>query len=171
MNEPSRRMLSFDIGAQRFQFRTAGIAIRQGHVLVCREDDDPYVLLPGGRVELGEPSDLALLREIAEETGHPAVLGGLAFSVEDHFTRDGIGFHEIGRYYRITLADDFPFAAGVTCLTREDEGHLLKFSWVPVEATALSAAGLLPAWLRLRLADLPEAPIHLILDGRDGAVG
>jgi ADP-ribose pyrophosphatase YjhB (NUDIX family) len=171
VSDPGRRMLSFDIGSNRFQFRTAGIAVREGHVLVCREDEDAYQLLPGGRVELGERSDEALLREIAEETGSAAQLDGLAFSVENHFVRDGIGFHEIGRYYRISFADDFPFAPGSVAMAREDEGHLLTFSWVRVTPSALEAAGLLPAWLRGRMEVLPGAAEHLIIDEREPAIG
>ena len=62
-----RTMLSFVVGTNRFNYRVAGIALRDGHVLVCREDDDDWVMLPGGRVEMGEPTTTALVREIAEE--------------------------------------------------------------------------------------------------------
>ena len=172
MPDPVRRMLSFDIeGPQpwRFQFRTAGIAIRDGHVLACREDDDPYLLLPGGRVELGERSDEALLREIAEETGFEAALGPLAYSVENIFERDGIVFHELSRYYRVALTEAFPFVPEAVALTRPDEGHVLRFSWIPIEPVSLARANLLPAWLQMRLPSLSDAPEHLILDDRGPA--
>ena len=175
MSEPARRMLSFDLAtagaAWRFQFRTAGIAIRDGHVLACREDEDPYLLLPGGRVELGERSDEALLREIEEETGFTAELGPLAFSAENIFARDGIIFHELSRYYRVSLAPEFPFVTGAVALTRPDEGHILRFSWLPLEARALSEARLLPGWLQTRLPARGDNPEHLILDEREPTLG
>jgi len=63
----TRHILSFPIDGQRFNYRVAAIIIVDGHVLVCDENDDGYSMLPGGRVEIGEPSDVALAREIVEE--------------------------------------------------------------------------------------------------------
>ena len=59
-----RIVLSYRHGERRFNYRVAGIVIVDGQVLTCREDDDDYVQLPGGRVELGETSAGALEREI-----------------------------------------------------------------------------------------------------------
>jgi 8-oxo-dGTP pyrophosphatase MutT (NUDIX family) len=78
----ARTMVNFRVGTRLFNYRAAGIAIRDGHVLICHEDDDDYVMLPGGRVEIGEASDVALAREIAEELRSPAALGRLIFTVE-----------------------------------------------------------------------------------------
>src|SRR6185312_16203837 len=82
-----RTMLSFVVGTNRFNYRVAGIALRDGHVLVCREDDDDWVMLPGGRVEMGEPTTTALVREIAEELHSTAEIGALVFTVENFFVR------------------------------------------------------------------------------------
>ncbi len=105
----ARTMLSFVVGTSRFNYRVAGIVIREGHLLVCREDDDDYVMLPGGRVEMGEPSPVALAREIAEELRSTGEIGPLAFTVENFFEREAQRFHEIGLYYRIELPRCFPF--------------------------------------------------------------
>jgi ADP-ribose pyrophosphatase YjhB (NUDIX family) len=164
----SRTIISFLIGDMRFNYRTAAIIAREGHVLACREDDDPYLLLPGGRVELGERSDIALGRELSEELGHEAVVGELAFSVENFFERDGVRFHEIGRYYRAALDPAFPFRSdGRVVLTRPDEGHVLSFIWLPAQDEALAAANLLPNWLRRELILSATGPArHLIRDER-----
>lgn len=157
-------VLSFLNGKRKFNYRVAGIIIRNNHVLVCREDDQDYVFLPGGRVEFGEASDKALKREIEEELGCEGEIGRLVFSVENFFDLEGERFHEIGKYYRVSLPDDFPFETQKPCRITYDEGHELKFYWIEIEEQALKATNLLPEWIRARLDNLPEHPQHLILD-------
>ncbi|MCF6326408.1 MAG: NUDIX hydrolase [Devosiaceae bacterium] len=159
-----RWTLSFLRGTNKFNYRVAAIIIRNNHVLVCREDDQDYVFLPGGRVEFGERSDMALVREVEEELGCKGKIGNLLFSVENFFDLEGENFHELAKYYKLTLPDDFPFEIQKPCLITHDEGHELSFYWVEIEEQALKAINLLPKWIRVRLGDLPERPQHLIID-------
>ena len=156
-----RRPLTYVHEAHRFNYRVAAIIVRDRHVLTCREDDDPYVLLPGGRVELGETSDVALAREIEEELGCIGEVGRLVYSAENFFDRDSERFHEIGIYYEASLPDVFPFVTGQSCHIGHDEGHQLQFEWVACVPEALITAGLQPIWLRTRLADLPQTHEHV----------
>lgn len=158
-----RIILSFPGGGTRFNFRVAGAAIRDGHVLVCREDEDDYCMLPGGRVEMGEASDTALRREMAEELAMPVELGSLLFTYESFYGRAGDRFHELGFIYAIELPDDVRPGGQQPFLVREDEGHLLQFSWLPIEGPALTVASLQPPWIAERLrAALSGAPAHVI---------
>lgn len=157
-----RTMLSFPVGGTRFNYRVAGAAVRDGHVLVCREDDDDYCMLPGGRVEMGEPSDAALVREMAEELVMPVGIGPLLFTSESFYGRVGERFHELGFIYAIDLPEDVRPGGGQPFLVREDEGHLLQFSWLPLEGPALAEARLLPPWLPERLRALSGVPRHVI---------
>jgi len=161
-----RRMLSFVSGKERFNYRVAGLVLHKGHLLVCREDDNDFVMLPGGRVEFGEASDLALRREIREELKCAGNVDRLLFSVENFFERAGEQFHELAHYYLLALPADFPFVTGRAVLVTHDEGHLLTFDWVPVQTGALEQINLLPRWLRNRLGDLPVKSEHLIVDER-----
>ena len=163
MSLPERIMLSFVVGANRFNYRTAAIIIRDGHVLVCREDDDDYVMLPGGRVEMGETSHSAIIREIAEELHATGNIGPLVYTVENFFEREGQRFHELAAYYRVDLPPDFPFRAEGVAFETFDEGHLLRFSWLPLTGPALREANLLPRWMIDRLARLPPATEHLVM--------
>lgn len=165
----TRTMISFKVGDQRFNHRVAAIAIRNGHVLVCREDDDDYVMLPGGRVELGESSPIALAREMVEELGVEAPIERLLFTEENFFERDGETFHQIGIYYQVALPDDFPFAVGTPCLVRFDEGLELKFSWVEATAEALAAINLLPMWAREAIEARQDGSRHVVVDERSRA--
>lgn len=161
-----RTMISFFDGERRLNCRTAAIIVRDGHLLVCREDDDDFVLLPGGRVEFGEASDFALKREIEEELKHIGTLERLVFSTENFFFRGGVQFHEMAYYYAVTLPDHFPFTQKSPCLVTHDEGHKLSFHWVETTPEALAAINLLPQWMRHKTADLHLAHAHMIVDER-----
>ena len=161
-----RLTLTFLTGRRRFNYRVAAVIIRDNHVLVCREDDDDYVMLPGGRVEFGEASDVALVREIGEELNCVGEAGGLLFSVENLFEREGENFHEIGKYYAADLPDGFPFQTDQPALVTHDEGHELKFYWVSISGDALAKMNLMPKWIVGRLADLPDRTEYLIEDER-----
>lgn len=161
----NRHVISFPIEGQRFNYRVAAIVMVDGHVLVCREDDDTYTMLPGGRVELGEPSRLSLEREIAEELAMPAEIGPLVATSESFYRREEQDFHEIGFFYRVDLPGQSPDGKS-PWLVRQDEGHDLSFHWVPLEGGALEDFNLLPAWLPGFLRNLPAAPAHIVDDAR-----
>ncbi len=166
MSEADRTMLSFPMGGSRFNYRVAGIALRQEHVLVCRDRDDDYVMLPGGRVEFGETSLEALEREIAEELQCPADIGQLQFTAENLFERGGEEFHEIAVYYGVTLPADFPFEGAGQCLVTHHDGQKLTFYWVPVEVAHLKAMRLYPDWIHAHLASPPQSHRHMLVDER-----
>lgn len=161
----ARHLISFPIEGQRFNFRVAAIIIVDGHVLVCREDDDDYCMLPGGRVELGEDSRLSLSREIAEELDLPAEIGAMVATSESFYHREGQDFHEIGFFYAVDLTGQGPTGAS-PWLTRQDEGHDLHFHWVPLAGEALEQFNLLPRFLPGLLRNGPSAPAHIVHDER-----
>lgn len=156
-----RHLISFPMPGRRFNFRVAAVIIKDGHVLVCREDDDDYVMLPGGRIELGEDSRIALEREIAEELVLPAGIGDLLATSENFYARAGEDFHELGFFYTVTLPGQGP--TGVSpWLARHDEGHYLQFHWVRLDDDSLEKMNLLPKWLPNFLRQERTMPVHLI---------
>lgn len=162
-----RHMISFPLGTQRFNYRVAAVIVVDGHVLVTREDDDPYVMLPGGRVEIGEPSALSLKREILEELGMDGEVGRLLMTSESFYDRVGEEFHEISLFYAATLPDAARPNGASPWLIRHDEGHELSFYWVPLAGDGLEAINLLPGWLPARLRDLPAGLTHVVYDVRE----
>jgi 8-oxo-dGTP pyrophosphatase MutT (NUDIX family) len=162
-------MVSFPMGDCVFNYRVAGVALQNGHVLICRDRADSFSLLPGGRVEFGETSFSALQREINEELQCSASPGELLFTAENFFEREGWEFHELAVYYRLILPQNFPFATSEPCLTTDDGECTLDFFWVPAESDALQEQNLYPAWIAPRLAAMPEAHQHVIADDRRDA--
>lgn len=88
-------MISFTVDGVRFNLRAAAVIIDEGHVLLHRASDDDFWAPPGGRVEAGEASAEAVVRELIEEMG-PAVdanVGRLVWVIESFYRRGGTRFH------------------------------------------------------------------------------
>jgi 8-oxo-dGTP pyrophosphatase MutT (NUDIX family) len=163
----ARHMLSFPIGTQRFNFRVAAVIIVDGHVLICDEDDDGYSMLPGGRVEIGEPSALSLEREIAEEIGLPGQVGALLLTSESFYGRNDEQFHELGYFYRASLPEDARPDGQSPWRVTHDEGAEHRFHWVALDGDGMERLNLKPAWLPEVLRRLPETLTHVVYDERE----
>ena len=156
------RMICFDDGGDRFTMRAAGIALHDGHVLVQRALHDTHWALPGGRMEQGETSGEALLREMQEELLQVVEVGPLGFVVESFFPHQGRQFHEVGLFHRMVVPDAFPRLLNTVCHTIEDGGVSVEFAWLPADPTSLAAAQVNPAPLRPHLAAAPAGVMHLV---------
>lgn len=92
-------MISFDVGAHRFQFRAALVIVRDGHVLLHQIEGQNFWCLPGGRVEPGERAAHTVVREMREEVGSEIQVGKMLWSVENFFRDGERPHHEIGLYF------------------------------------------------------------------------
>lgn len=163
----TRHMLSFPFEGKRFNYRVAALIIVDGHVLVCDENDDGFSMLPGGRVELGEPSALSLEREIGEEIGLPAQLGAIALTSESFYRRFDQDFHELGFFYRVNLPEDARPNGQSPWRVTYDEGSEHRFHWVALDGNGMDELNLKPDWLREVLPRLPDQLTHIVYDERD----
>jgi 8-oxo-dGTP pyrophosphatase MutT (NUDIX family) len=145
---------------ERFNPRASAIVLRAGRVLLSRAEADAFWALPGGRIEPGETSGRALLREMAEELGLRAHLGRLVWVVENRFAHGGRRFHEIGFCYLVDVPEGM---GGIRDGEfRAVEPHL-RFRWVPL--ADLAAIDLRPAFLRQGLTALPDGVEHVLAGG------
>jgi 8-oxo-dGTP pyrophosphatase MutT (NUDIX family) len=155
-------MVCFDDGADRFQVRAAGIAIRNGRVLIQNIAGGYGTFLPGGRVEQGEASIDTVRREMLEEFDRAVEPGELLFVIESFFPEKLQHFHEVGLYYRIAVPDDFPYHDTDICHRCYEGSVEMEYRWVPATPEALAAHTFYPEPLRTRLGNLPSATVHLL---------
>lgn len=69
--------------AYRYPVSVKGVVIRDGHVLLLRNERDEWEL-PGGKLEPGEDPAACVTREIAEESGWPVTAGPLLDAWQYH---------------------------------------------------------------------------------------
>ena len=61
--------ITFKTEQGRFNYRVCGMIIHGGKILAMHDQRSPYYYLPGGRVQLGETVEEAVLRECASVGG------------------------------------------------------------------------------------------------------
>jgi 8-oxo-dGTP pyrophosphatase MutT (NUDIX family) len=159
-------MVCFDVEGMRFNFRVAGIALRDQQVLLNRFAGQDYWFLPGGRVELGETSIDGLRREMQEELREEVQVGRLLWIVESFFGGvEDKTYHELGLYYRMDFAPESPvYRAQEPLLALDGQTHV-TFEWFALRE--LDEIRLYPPFLIPGLRDVPAQTAH-VLDGRVG---
>ncbi len=116
-------------------------------------------------MELHEPGDAAVLRELAEEMGEDARIERLVWVVDNFFQHRGVRCHEASLYFLISLPQDSPAYRAWEPWTRtEVDGTELLFRWFPL--AELQSVNLLPSFLRTALGRLPAGAEYLV--HRDG---
>ena len=75
------------------RFVAAALIVRAGEVLICqRRPDQPMALqweFPGGKIEHGESAEQALARELNEELGIVATIGGRVTHIRHNYRHGG----------------------------------------------------------------------------------
>lgn len=157
-------MVHFDVGQQRFNMRAAAIIQDEGHILLCQSHLFPtFWFLPGGRVDLMEPSPETVRREVAEELGAEIELGPLQYVVESFFHLEGRDFHEIGFYYQAAFRDRALYDKGRTWQNVVDGPYQIDLRWFRLEE--LEQIDLRPAQLAEALRNPPVGVGHIITRG------
>lgn len=143
-----------------FNYRVAGIWIKNGYVLLHKFVNENCWSLPGGRVLITEESKTSIKREFIEELNVNIEIDRLVWVVENFFNYEGKDFHEIGFYYSIKsnensiVIDEKPFH-GV-------EGERLIYKWTPIDE--LENVELYPEFLRATIRSLPQKTEHIVVN-------
>ena len=149
-----------------FRVRAAGVAIRDGRVLVTRTVQPSHwknAALLGGGVEPHETSDAAVVREFREEIGVDVRVGRLLWCVENHFRHEADAWHEIGFFWEVFLPPDFPRVGSglfVDDVVSENLRVPTEWLWHPLDR--LAEIDLRPTFLVEGLRDLPKTTRFLV---------
>lgn len=141
-----------------FNYRVAGIWIKDGHVLLHRLVNESNWSLPGGRVAIAEESQSSLTREFREELGIDVQVERMALVIENFFTYGGRDTHEIGFYYVVT--DEKNFTSFDEKPFHGIEGERLIFKWMPIDE--LDEIELYPECLQTVLKDIRPYIQHFV---------
>lgn len=155
-------MISLETSAGHFTVRTVGVAIHNEQVLLHRAAHDTWWSLPGGRVELHEPSSDSLVREMREELGVEVVLLRLLWVLERFFVSSQR--HHSGQFYYLMQVPEALFPESAPTFTSPQSNDTpLVFQWYPLAQLDALPMPLYPAILRTMLRHLPESVVHLVV--------
>ena len=147
--------ISFRTPEGRFNYRVCAVIVDSGKILAMHDGRSPYYYLPGGRVEMGEAAEDAVLRELREELGIEARIERPLWLNQGFFTEDACGerFHELCLYYLMDISGTDLLARGERFERREGRLHL-RFEWLAFER--LEQEYFYPTFLKRAIFALPE---------------
>ena len=117
-----------------FKFRVSGLIIKDNKLLLVDMDDSGFLCLPGGYVELGETTEVAVKRELLEEVGKKFDISEYLGVVENYFiNKYSKRIHEISFYYLMTPIENI--GTNNFTIVENDKGHKIKldFKWIDLK--------------------------------------
>ena len=147
--------ITYISGSEKFNYRVCAIILSNNKILAMHDERSPYFYLPGGRVQMGETAEHAVVREVEEELNiTPQIIRPLWLN-QSFFTEDvdHLHYHEICVYFLMDIV-------GTELLDRGDrftlhEGrHTHDFEWLAFER--LRDEYFYPTFLKTDIFDLPE---------------
>lgn len=146
--------ITLDDGNQKFNYRVSAVMIRDGKILAMLDERFGYFYLPGGRVQIGETAEQAVIREVQEEIGvttkviRPLWLNQAFFTLEE----DGRKRHELCIYFLLDVSQTDLSVRGKRFTTNEgDRTH--QFEWL--EFDRLKDVYFFPLFLKREIFNLP----------------
>lgn len=113
--------------------RVAGVLIRNGKILLQREEDGHEYAVPGGHIHIGETLEDGLKREWLEEMGTEISCQRILWMEECFWEWKGKKAHNLSFYYRIETKtpDDLPDDGQNH--SHKDNSHIV-LEWVGLDA-------------------------------------
>ena len=59
--------ITYVSGREKFNYTACAVMISNDRILAMHDERSPYFYLPGGRVQMGETAEHAVVREVEEE--------------------------------------------------------------------------------------------------------
>ena len=151
------------VGGSVLNLRVGAIITRGDQVLMVRNEREDYYYSVGGRIQVGETSEQAVLREVTEELGVPLEIDRLGFIHENYFygtLGDQIErqIYAVCFFYYVKVPDGFE----PRCRSFTENGVSETLEWLPFD----TGKTIYPSFFKTELARPFEGIRHIVTDER-----
>ena len=147
--------ISVKIGNDKFNYRVCAMIINDGKILAMHDDRSPYFYLPGGRVNICETAEAAVIREVEEELGITSKIIRPLWLNQAFFTEDvdNIRYHELCIYYLMDTSETDLLSRGNSFVVNEGT-RIHMFEWL--DFGRLKNEYFYPIFLKEDIYNLPD---------------
>lgn len=147
--------ISVKIGNDKFNYRVCAMIINDGKILAMHDDRSPYFYLPGGRVNICETAEAAVIREVKEELGITSKIIRPLWLNQAFFTEDvdNIRYHELCIYYLMDTSETDLLSRGNSFVVNEGT-RVHMFEWL--DFGRLKNEYFYPIFLKEDIYNLPD---------------
>jgi ADP-ribose pyrophosphatase YjhB (NUDIX family) len=89
----------------QWHLRVRAVICREGKILAVRTKNQSHSFLPGGHVEIGESTTVALTRELTEELGVSSKIENYLGAIENAWMESETRHWEITHFFHVTLPE------------------------------------------------------------------
>lgn len=149
-----------------FKYRVSGLVIKNNKLLLVDMDDSGFLCLPGGYVELGETTEVAVKRELLEEVGKKFDISKYLGVVENYFiNKYSKKIHEISFYYLMIPIENMD--TNDFTIIENDKGHKIKLDFKWIDLNEINNYDIRPSFLKQILESKKLEFNHLIFNELD----
>ncbi|MDO4778963.1 MAG: NUDIX domain-containing protein [Tissierellia bacterium] len=147
--------ISYVSGKDKFNYRVCAVIINENKILAMKDERSPYFYLPGGRVQIGETAEHAVIREVEEELNIKSEIIRPLWINQSFFTEDvsKLNYHEICIYFLIDISKTDLLERGEK-FTINEFYHTNKFEWLKFDR--LKDEYFYPLFLKKDIFNIPE---------------
>lgn len=143
-----------------FAFRSTGVLLCKGKILIQRGINDTVFALPGGHVAWGETSAETLAREFKEEIGADISVDRLIWVEEVFWNWEEKEAHTICHYHLIHLNIPSQISHKGAFKSLETDESRLIFQWADIDE--LHNYKIYPIFLKDKITNLSDGIEHFI---------
>lgn len=152
--------ISFKTTEGRFNYRVAGLIVKDNKLLIMQDKGQPYFYVPGGRIKMNEKSVDAVKREIQEELGVEVNVDRMLWINENFFKEETSEeqFHEVCFFYLVEFKENEDLKGNEFVV--DEEGKIHTYYWKTLDE--IKYINLYPQFLREKIVDLPLHINHIV---------
>lgn len=142
-----------------FNHRVAAVIVHSNKLLAQKNVETNEYYLPGGRINYGESSEEAIIREIREELGITVTDYSSLWINECFFIDNGTRFHEVGIYYLVNL-ENTKFNHYESVFELKEGDRVNTYEWLDIES--LDSIALYPLFVKTEIKNPDKTLKHII---------